>query len=178
MNEQDRLAAILGNNQGNNGVIPRLAVNNNQMQIPQQRQQTPYQGNNMNGLLQNTPFENYMGYNNNGSQGFHNSNYFFKGRPVSSKEEARVAQIDLDGSLWVFMDVSHGRIYTKQILNDASSDFRTYVLQQEEDDAGNEYVTKNDLSKVVQYFQSLIPAAAAQVPAQEPPKSDKAPLNF
>lgn len=178
MNEQDRLAAILGGNQGNNGVIPRLAVNNNQMQIPQQRQQSPYQGNNMNGLLQNTPFDNYMGYNNNNnSQGFHSNNYFFKGRPVSSKEEARVAQIDLDGSLWIFMDISHGRIYTKQILNDASSDFKTYILQ-EEDDSGNEYVTKNDLSKVIQYFQNLIPAVPAQPPVQQAPKSDKAPLNF
>lgn len=128
MNEQDRLAAILGNNQGNNGVIPRLAVNNNQMQIPQQRQQNPYQGNHINGLLQNTPYDNYMGYNSNLMQNSHN-NYFFKGRPVSSKEEAKVAQIDLDGSLWVFIDMTHGRVYTKQILNDASSDFKTYILQ-------------------------------------------------
>ena len=38
-----------------------------------------------------------------------------KGWQVSSQEEARRAMIDLDGSLFVFPDVSTGAIYTKQI---------------------------------------------------------------
>ena len=32
---------------------------------------------------------------------------YLKCRPVSSKEEARASQIDLDGSLWVFTDIGN-----------------------------------------------------------------------
>ena len=59
--------------------------------------QFPYGNNNM--LLSNTPYDNYMGRMN-GSQNLL-SNQFLKCRPVSSKDEARAYQIDLDGSLWV-----------------------------------------------------------------------------
>ena len=38
-----------------------------------------------------------------------------KGRPVSSIEEVRAAQIDFDGSLFVFPDIANKCIYTKQI---------------------------------------------------------------
>ena len=39
-----------------------------------------------------------------------------KGRPVSNEEEANAAMIDFDGSLFVFPDKAHGKIYTKQQL--------------------------------------------------------------
>ena len=87
------------------------------------------------------------------------SNSFFKCRPVSSKEEARACQIDLDGSLWVFTDQAHNKIYTKQIQNDGSCAFKTYIYQEEnENNYGDEYVTKNDLAKTVEYIISLLPA--------------------
>ena len=37
-----------------------------------------------------------------------------KGRPVSSIEEVRAAQIDFDGSLFVFPDIANKKIYTNQ----------------------------------------------------------------
>jgi hypothetical protein len=52
-------------------------------------------------LLNNSPYDNYMGRI--GSQTV--LNQFLKCRPVSSKDEARAFQIDLDGSLWVFTDL-------------------------------------------------------------------------
>ena len=62
----------------------------------------------------------------------YNQDRFLRCRPVSSREEAMASQIDLDGSLWVFTDVNNGRIYTKQINNDGTASFNTYVYTQEE----------------------------------------------
>lgn len=81
-------------------------------------------------------------------------NQFFKCRPVSSKEEARAFQIDLDGSLWVFTDIGNQRIYTKQINPDGTASFNTYVLtiEKEENPYNNpsEFVTKEEFNKVIQ----------------------------
>ncbi len=59
------------------------------------------------------------------------SNQFLKCRPVSSKDEAKAYQIDLDGSLWVFTDLANGKIYTKQINNNGTATFQTYLLTQD-----------------------------------------------
>ena len=87
--------------------------------------QFPDGSNNM--LLSNTPYNNYMGNRSIDSQDLL-SNQFLKCRPVSSKDEARAFQIDLDGSLWVFTDLGNGKIYTKQVNNDGTATFNTYVL--------------------------------------------------
>jgi hypothetical protein len=85
----------------------------------------PYGNNN---LLMNSPYDNYMG-----RQVQQNlSNQYLKCRPVASKDEARAFQIDLDGSLWVFTDVANGKIYTKQINNDGTAAFKTYVFTEDE----------------------------------------------
>lgn len=51
-----------------------------------------------------------------------------KGRPVSSLEEVRAAQIDFDGSLFVFPDIANKRIYTKQINLDGTANLSMYEL--------------------------------------------------
>lgn len=53
-----------------------------------------------------------------------------KGRPVSSLEEVRAAQIDFDGSLYVFPDLAHNRIYTKSINMDGTASLNMYELSQ------------------------------------------------
>lgn len=75
------------------------------------------------------------------------NNQFLKCRPVSSKEEAMAFQIDLDGSLWVFPNVANGKIYTKQINNDGSASFGTYVFTEEKNNYNsNDYVTKQEFN--------------------------------
>jgi hypothetical protein len=91
-----------------------------------QQNQFPYGNNNM--LLGNTPYENYMGRINNSQNLLQQPNQFLKCRPVSSKEEARAFQIDLDGSLWVFTDLGNEKVYTKQINTDGTATFKTYGL--------------------------------------------------
>nr|DAO31612.1 MAG TPA: hypothetical protein [Caudoviricetes sp.] len=53
-----------------------------------------------------------------------------KGRPVSNEEEANAAMIDFDGSLFVFPDKAHGKIYTKQLGLDGNIIFLRYSLEQ------------------------------------------------
>lgn len=52
-----------------------------------------------------------------------------KGRPVSNEEEANAAMIDFDGSLFVFPDKAHGKIYTKQLGLDGNIIFLKYTLE-------------------------------------------------
>lgn len=97
-----------------------------------------------------------------------------KGRPVVSIDEARAAQIDLDGSLYVFPDIGNKKIYTKQINLDGTATFNVFelapqaVLSAEE---SKDYVTKTQLDVILAEFkESLTPA--------KNPKPAAAPLNF
>ena len=46
---------------------------------------------------------------------------YMKCRAVTSIDEAKAAMIDLDGSLHVFTDIPHRKIYTKQINLDGTA---------------------------------------------------------
>ena len=74
---------------------------------------------------QQVPYGNYagVGYSQNipGPMGI-------KGRPVASLEEVRAAQIDFDGTVSVFPDLAHKRIYTKQIGMDGNPSLNIYEL--------------------------------------------------
>ncbi len=96
--------------------------NTNLQSITGAQIQNPYGNNNM---LMNLPYNNGSNYM---VQGSNSPNQFLKCRPVSSKDEARAYQIDLDGSLWVFTDVGNGKIYTKQVNNDGTATFKTYAF--------------------------------------------------
>ena len=111
-------------NNSNFGYMPNLT---SQQQAPVQ---FPYGNNNM--LLSNSPYNNYMDNRVGVNTQSLSQNQFLKCRPVSSKEEARAFQIDLDGSLWVFTDLGDDKIYTKQVNNDGTATFKTYVLTQDE----------------------------------------------
>lgn len=55
-----------------------------------------------------------------------------KGRPVANEEEANAAMIDFDGSMFVFPDKAHGKIYTKQLGLDGNIIFHRYSIDQPE----------------------------------------------
>lgn len=104
-------------------------------------------------LINNAPYNNYMGQNNLQQQ---QSNQFLKCRPVSSRDEARAFQIDLDGSLWVFTDLGSGKIYTKQINTDGTATFKTYQLTEDQNPYSNQYVTKDQFNKTIQSIVAAI----------------------
>lgn len=132
----------------------------------------PYGNNNM--LLSNSPYNNYMGRQYDSQNLL--LNQFLKCRPVSSKEEARAYQIDLDGSLWVFTDLGNGKIYTKQVNNDGTATFKTYAFTEDENPyTSTEYVTKDEFNKVIQALMATI----QQPQPQQQQKEEKANLkNF
>jgi hypothetical protein len=98
-----------------------------------------------------------------------------KGRPVSSLEEARVAQIDLDGSVSIFPDLGNKKIYTKRINADGTATLHTYSLDEQVPVAAPEYVTKDEIGELKKTLDDVLfrlssinqtPAAAA--PATKP----------
>lgn len=99
---------------------------------------------------------------------------FIKGRPVVSIDEARASQIDLDGSLYVFPDLGNKKIYTKQINMDGTATFNIFELAPQAVSSAEEqpdYVTKDQLDKILAEFkESLTPVKAS--------KPSAAPVNF
>ena len=137
---------------------PQMGYPNTTAVQPQPPQLYPY--GNFSNLLTNSPYENYLGKSN-------NQNQFLKCRPVSSKEEAMAFQIDLDGSLWVFTDVGNDKIYTKQINNDGTASFRTYVFDKNDNPyKTSEYVTKEEFNRTI---QALIAATQSNVQLNQAP---------
>lgn len=109
---------------------------------------------------------NMFGGNQMQNYGQYNQTQFIKGRPVSGIEEARAAMIDLDGSIFVFPDVTNKRIFTKQILLDGSAEVKTYVLEEEQHTEEKEekprtrdnkkYVLKSEYDKALKNLNSQI----------------------
>lgn len=104
---------------GNNGYMQQPFIGNvNPNFYPQNQQQEMQQRLNQMQQIQNQ-------FNQMQQQGI------IKGRAVTSFEEANAAMIDLDGSVHVFTDFAHGKIYTKQIGLDGLPIFNVYVLSNE-----------------------------------------------
>lgn len=87
-----------------------------------------------------------------------------KGRPVSSIEEARAITIDFDGSLHVFPDLAHQRIYTKQIGMDGTAILNIYSLDNSALTTNSNisnidlsrYVTKEELHEVREEISGIL----------------------
>lgn len=154
---------ILGNNN-----IPYVSNEPYNNEVAQQRfmnmQQRGMQ-NGMMGMTQNMTASPYMGQMSaqNGMQA--NSMQSINARPVSSVEEARACMIGLDGSLYVFPDIAHGKIYTKQTLLDGTAEFLVYDLVREDDEKQedvkqptkqdiNKYVLKKDFDKAIKTLKA------------------------
>lgn len=141
---------------------------NNYGNLQQPVQQYPYS---------NVPYNNYMN-----NQQPNVGQQFLKCRPVSSREEAMASQIDLDGSLWIFTDTTHGKIYTKQINNDGTASFNTYAYVKEEDTYNGlntaEFVTKQEFNRVIQSLAAAVAPKALNPESAKTESSSPAPINF
>ena len=99
-----------------------------------------------------------------------------KGCPVSSFEEARVAQIDLDGSLSIFPDLGNQKIYTKRINPDGTAALQTYVLDTQftpVESAPQDYVTQTEFAELKASLDAILAKIAEPKAAKQNP-----PLNF
>ena len=80
-----------------------------------------------------------------------------KGRPVTSFEEARVAQIDLDGSISIFPDLGNKRIYTKRINVDGTASLQTYILDEKMPEvAHTEAITRDEFNELKTKLEALV----------------------
>lgn len=111
-----------------------------------------------------------------------------KGRPVSNEEEANAAMIDFDGSLFVFPDKAHGKIYTKQLGLDGNIIFLKYSLESGSQPVNgqngasavvssqdmSEYVKRSDLElkleEIHQRFNGLEQRMTMCLPGESKPK--------
>ena len=91
---------------------------------------------------------------------------FIKGRPVSSFEEARVAQIDLDGSVFFFPDLGNKKIYTKKINVDGTATVQSFVLETPKAEPAPEYVTRTEIEELKTTLNDLV--AKLKAPDQKP----------
>lgn len=163
---------MAGYNQIPNIQPQNLAGYNNQNQIPWNQSVTSVPWNQSvtpinNNLISNTPYENYYNIKNNQNQ------QFLKCRPVSSKEEAMACQIDLDGSLWVFVDLPNQKIYTRQVDINGNAPFNTYVFTEEKPQqfVSGDYVTKEEFNKVIQSLIANINSQQIQSQPLSQPKN-------
>lgn len=94
------------------------------------------------------PYQQQNPYSNAGNQ--NSPSLMIKGRPVSNEEEANAAMIDFDGSLFIFPDKAHGKIYTKQLGLDGNIIFNRYTLDSphtpQRQDSETNFVSKEDLA--------------------------------
>ena len=96
-----------------------------------------------------------------------------KGRPVSSLEEARVSQIDLDGSVSFFPDLGNKKIYTKRINMDGTASLHTYILDEKPIETQNEYVTRTEIEELKATLDSIIEKLQVK-----PKVNTNQPINF
>ena len=78
-----------------------------------------------------------------------------KGRPVTSIEEARAAQVDLDGTSTYFPAPAEGKIYEKLIGMDGLPIFRVYQLQQDGGTQAPAYADNNTVLALQRRIEKL-----------------------
>ena len=107
-------------------------------------------------------YNNQMMYNNQyqGNQQLpQNNGNSLKGRPVTSLEEARAAQIDFDGSVFFFPDIANGKIYTKQINLDGTATLLMYELKEIPVTEPPNFVTREEFENTITQLKNLLNTA-------------------
>lgn len=80
---------------------------------------------------------------------------YLKGRAVTGIEEVRGTIIDQDGSLFIFPDIGHNKIYTKQINIDGTATINSFACYMSDAFLGDaDSVPAN--KKVKEYFEHIV----------------------
>lgn len=158
---------------GQNMYYPSPAMQTAQQRLQMMEAQYPQYANQMTYTQQPT----YQ----NPSQPMASAAPVLKGRPVSNEEEANAAMIDFDGSLFVFPDKAHGKIYTKQLGLDGNIVFNRYsidlpsqpkqetLVQSPQIDL-SEYAKKSDLEKQISSLTDKVTSLEKRITYQAPNK--------
>lgn len=88
-----------------------------------------------------------------------------KGRFVSSVDEVRAAQVDFDGSIFIFPDMANKKIYTKQIDLNGNVKLEEYDwVPIEKTAAVGDFVTKQEFEETM----AKVKEAISQVTQPQP----------
>ena len=92
-----------------------------------------------------------------------------KGRFVSSVDEVRAAQVDFDGSIFIFPDIANKKIYTKQIDLNGNVKLEEYDwVPIEKTAAVGDFVTKQEFEETMAKIKEAISQAAQPQVTQQP----------
>lgn len=92
-----------------------------------------------------------------------------KGRFVSSVDEVRAAQVDFDGSVFVFPDMANKKIYTKQIDLNGNVKLEEYDWVPIEKTATvGDFVTKQEFEETMAKVKEAISQATQPQVTQQP----------
>ena len=81
---------------------------------------------------------------------------YLKGRAVTGIEEVRGTIIDQDGSLFIFPDIGHNKIYTKQINIDGTATINSFALEKTPVQTEQKYVEVEQMNKIINSFNQQI----------------------
>lgn len=101
---------------------------------------------------------------------------YLKGRPVTSLEEVRAAQIDLDGSLFIFPDINNKKIQTKQVNIDGTVSLNAYAQTELPSAEASNYLTKQEFENVLTSLKQDLTNKFASL--EKDNKEDKPVFNF
>lgn len=100
-----------------------------------------------------------------------------KGRFVSSVDEVRAAQVDFDGSIFIFPDMANKKIYTKQIDLNGNVKLEEYDWVPIEKTATvGDFVTKQEFEETMAKVKEAI--SQATQPQVTPQPQSKESFNF
>lgn len=100
-----------------------------------------------------------------------------KGRFVSSVDEVRAAQVDFDGSIFIFPDIANKKIYTKQIDLNGNVKLEEYDwVPIEKTAAVGDFVTKQEFEETMAKVKETI--SQATQPQVTPQPQSKEGFNF
>lgn len=78
-----------------------------------------------------------------------------QGYPVPDEMTARNAEVNTNGTISIFPDIQHGKIYTKQLdMNTFAPIFKVYQLV-EQQQGGTSYVCLEDFQRLQNYVANL-----------------------
>lgn len=78
-----------------------------------------------------------------------------QGYPVPDEMTARNAEVSTNGTISIFPDIQHGKIYTKQLdMNTFAPIFKVYQLVEQQQSSTN-YVSIEDFQKLQNYVSDL-----------------------
>ena len=80
-----------------------------------------------------------------------------QGYPVPDETTARNAMVSTDGTISIFPDIVHGKIYTKQLdMNTFAPIFKVYqIVEQPQQQDNTNYVCLEDFQKLQNYVSNL-----------------------